>query len=259
MPALEARDLSKWFGGLAALDGLDLAVGSGEILGLIGPNGAGKSTALGVMTGFHSPTRGRVLLGGADVTASPPNHRARAGLARVFQQNLLFASCTVFESVQIGAHLQLVGSGLGAARRALSWGARREVAATVAEVLDVVGLGADAEMPARNLPHGRKRLLGLAVALAGRPRVLLLDEPLTGMNAEETSAMLDLIRSLSRERGIAFVLVEHNMDAVMKLCDRICVLHFGRRLAYGSPAEVCDDPAVIDAYLGAATDGPDGH
>lgn len=255
MPALEARDLSKWFGGLAALDGLDLSVEPGEILGLIGPNGAGKSTALGVMSGFLSPSRGQVVLEGEDITGSPPNHRARRGLARMFQQNMLFGSCTVFDSVQIGAHLQAVGFGPKAVARAVSWGRHQAVAAEVWDVLDFVGLAGDADAPATSLPHGKKRLLGLAITLASRPRVLLLDEPLTGMNAEETSAMLALIGTLRRDRGTTFVLVEHNMEAVMSLCDRICVLHFGRRLAYGSPAEVAEDPAVIDAYLGEGTNG----
>jgi branched-chain amino acid transport system ATP-binding protein len=259
MPALEVRSLSKWFGGLAALDGLDLSVEPGEVLGLIGPNGAGKSTALGVMSGFIAPTDGQVFLEGSDITGSPPNRRARDGLARMFQQNMLFESCTVVDSVQIGAHLHAVGSGLGAAARAVSRGSQRAVAGEVWEVLDFVGLADDANLPATSLPHGKKRLLGLAIVLASRPRVLLLDEPLTGMNAEETSAMLTIINALRRERGMTFVVVEHNMEAVMNLCDRICVLHFGRRLAYGTPAEVANDPAVIDAYLGVGTDDSVDH
>jgi branched-chain amino acid transport system ATP-binding protein len=254
MPALEARNLSKWFGGLAALDGLDLSVEPGEILGLIGPNGAGKSTALGVISGFYSPTRGQVLLEGTDVTARSPEERASRGLARMFQQNMLFNSCTVFESVQIGAHLQMVGHGIRGVGRAVSWGHRRAVAPTVWEVLDFVGLADDAEVLATSLPHGKKRLLGLAITLASQPRVLLLDEPFTGMNTQEAAVMVNIVQALRRERGTAFILVEHNMEAVMNLSDRICVLHFGKRLAYGSPADVCDDPAVIDAYLGVGAD-----
>ena len=173
----------------------------------------------------------------------------------MFQQNVLFGSCTVLESVRIGAHLQAIGFGRRALLRALSWSQPRIVSSAVWEVLDFVGLADDADTLATTLPHGKKRLLGLAVTLASNPRLLLMDEPLTGMNTEETTTMLALISALRNERGVTFVLVEHNMEAVMSLCDRICVLHFGRRLAYGTPAQVAEDPAVIDAYLGEGTDG----
>ena len=255
-PVLETRSLSKWFGGLQALTGLDLAVESGEIIGLIGPNGAGKSTALGAISGFHRPSAGSVWLQGHEVTGDAPHVLARRGLARMFQQNVLFGSCTVFESVQIGAHLQAVGSGFGAIRRAVAGGGGRGMVGTdVWRLLDFVGLADDAGAVATSLPHGKKRLLGLAVTLASRPNMLLLDEPLTGMNAEETQAMLRLINLLRDERGMSFILVEHNMEAVMNLCDRLCVLHFGRRIAYGTPTMVAADPAVIDAYLGVGTPG----
>lgn len=258
MPMLETRSLSKWFGGLRALTELDLAVEQGEILGLIGPNGAGKSTTLAVMSGFLPPSAGQVLLEGVDVTKYPPSSRAKGGLARMFQQNALFGSCTVFDSVQVGAHLRAVGSGLGAAVHALSGRRRASVRTEVADILEFVGLADHADVLATSLPHGKKRLLGLAIILASRPRVLLLDEPLTGMNAQETGAMVALINQLRREQGLTFVVVEHNMEAVMNLCDRICVLNFGRQIACGTPAQVSEDEAVIEAYLGVDADGTDG-
>jgi len=254
MPALETRNLSKWFGGLAAVDEVDLAVDSGEVLGLIGPNGAGKSTTLGLISGFLPPSAGQVLLDGTDVTGQPPHRLASRGMARMFQQNVLFGSCTVYDSVQIGAHLQAVGSGPRAAMRAVAGRRRASVAHDVWNALDFAGLADDADTLATSLPHGKKRLLGLAITLASLPKVLLLDEPVTGMNADETRTMLGIVSRLRDERGMTLVLVEHNMEAVMSMCDRICVLNFGRRIAYGTPAEVSDDPAVIDAYLGVGTD-----
>lgn len=258
MPVLEARSLSKWFGGLGALSDLDLAVEPGEILGLIGPNGAGKSTTLAVISGFLAPSRGQVLLAGTEVTGRPPHRMAAMGLTRMFQQNVLFGSCTVHDSVQIGAHLGMIGTGFRAALRAVSGRHTESVERDVWGALEFVGLTQDADLLATSLPHGKKRLLGLAITLASRPRVLLLDEPLTGMNAEETRVMLGIVRRLRNERDITLVLVEHNMEAVMNLCDRICVLNFGRRIAYGTPAQVSEDPAVIDAYLGVGTDDVDG-
>lgn len=254
MWALETRNLSKWFGGLTALDGLDLGVEPGEILGLIGPNGAGKSTTLGLVSGFLSPSAGHVFLEGADVTRRPPHKLAGLGLTRMFQQNMLFESCTVRDSVHIGTHLGAVGSGLRAPLRALSGRHRAGVESDVWDALEFVGLTADADLPATSLPHGKKRLVGLAITLASRPRVLLLDEPLTGMNSEETVTMQAMIGRLRNERGMTLVLVEHNVEAVMNLCDRICVLNFGKRIAYGTPAAVSEDPMVIDAYLGVGTD-----
>jgi branched-chain amino acid transport system ATP-binding protein len=251
---LEVERLSRRFGGLAAVDDLSFAVAPGEIRGLIGPNGAGKTTTFNVISGFNAPSSGRVLFEGRDISGLRPSHVAALGLVRTFQQTTLFQELSALDNVLVGCHLQ-ARAGLFATvlRRARE---RDEAARAAAlEALEFFGLAGRRDELAANLPHGLQRALGLAVALVARPKLLLLDEPFTGMNAEEMGHMMQLIRKV-RARGITLLLVEHHMQAVMGLCDRITVLNFGRLLAEGAPDEIRTHPEVIEAYLGAPRDAP---
>jgi len=255
MPLLEVRKLIKHFGGLVAVNLLDMDVNAGEILGLIGPNGAGKSTVLDIIGGLLQPSEGSVIFKGENITKLPPHSRAKRGIARVFQLDVLFRSFTVLESILVGSHLQfkksileIFYSHVGARKREAF---QRERAM---EALSFIGLDRHADELAINLPHGKKRALSLAIALATDPELLLLDEPLTGMNAEETTAMMNMIKALREEKGITNIVVEHNMKAVSELCDRAVVLDFGRKLTEGTPKEVANQHEVIEAYLGAEED-----
>ena len=251
MPLLEARDLSKRFGGLAAVSSLNFTVETGEIVGLIGPNGAGKTTCFNLLSGFHSPTSGSVVFAGEDITGRRPHEIVARGLVRTFQHTTLFQDLTVLENVLLGLHLHS-RTGL----RQLLFSRRvfpSDEVALSREVLEFTGLAADAGQLARNLPHGHQRVLGIAMALAARPRLLLLDEPVTGMNLEESARVMSLVNTI-RDRGTTILLVEHNMKAVMGTCERIVVLNFGQKLAEGPPAEVSTNPEVIRAYLGAGVE-----
>lgn len=252
MALLELRGLTKHFGGLAAVSQLDFEVNNGEILGMIGPNGAGKSTVFNMISGNILPTSGKVIFQGENITKLPPHQKARRGITRLFQGNVLFHNFTVVTNVLIGSHLHTgVGSfgflfGGPSARR------REKVLYSKAmEILELVGLSDETGELASSQPHGKQRLLGLAIALAAEPKLLLLDEPVTGMNAEEVSAMATMIKTLRDKRGITSIVVEHNMKAVMGLCDRIVTLSYGRKIAEGTPKEIAENPAVIEAYLGA--------
>jgi branched-chain amino acid transport system ATP-binding protein len=248
MPLLEARDLSKRFGGLAAVSNLNLTVDAGEIVGLIGPNGAGKTTCFNLLSGFLPPTSGAIVFGGEDITGRRPPEIVARGLVRTFQHTTLFQDSSVLENVLLGLHLH---SRMGLRQLLLSPRVFPADEVTLAlEVLEFTGLAADADRLARNLPHGHQRVLGIAMALAARPRLLLLDEPVTGMNLEESARVMRLVKTI-RDRGTTILLVEHNMKAVMGTCDRIVVLNFGRKLAEGTPAAVSTSADVIEAYLGA--------
>ena len=250
MAILEVRDLTRRFGGLVAVSDLSLSVEEGEIRGLIGPNGAGKTTTFNVISGFYPPSEGRVLFRGEDVAGMSTNAIAARGLVRTFQATTLFQELTVLENVLVGRHLK---ARTGPFRALLGADRPREEAARARaiEILDFFGLGERREDPGLSLPHGLQRALGVAVAFAAEPKLLLLDEPFTGMNPEETRRMMEIVRKV-RDRGITILLVEHDMQAVMGLCDRITVLNFGRLLAEGTPGEVRRHPDVIEAYLGAA-------
>ncbi len=251
MALLETSRLTKHFGGLAAVSELDLAVEAGEICGLIGPNGAGKSTALNMIGGTSLPTKGRIVFEGADITRLPAYRRARLGIARVFQRNALFGSMTALDNVVTASHIvdkhafwELFYKSPSA--RAMAG----NLATRALDILDNVGLSAVAGELASSLPHGDQRALCVAVALASQPRLLLLDEPLTGMNAEETAAMVALVRRLRDTRGITVIVVEHNVKAVLGLCERAVVLNYGKKMMEGTPRACVEDPAVIEAYLG---------
>lgn len=250
MPLMEIRNLSKYFGGLTAVHDLDLDVLSSEILGLIGPNGAGKTTLFNVITGFYSPTAGQVIFKGEDITGLRTDLIVQRGIGRTFQLSTLFMERTVFDNVFTAFHKHY---------RQPQWKAflhstavRKEelsIKQRVMEILEFMGLTSLKDELAESLPHGHQRALGICIALATEPELLLLDEPATGMNPTETLAMLELIRKI-RDTGITVVLVEHNMRAVMSLCDRIAVLNYGEKIAEGLPNEIKENKQVVEAYLG---------
>jgi len=241
------RELTRLFGGLAAVNRVDLTVDKGEIVGLIGPNGAGKTTCFNLLSGFLRPTRGSIVFDGEDITGLRPHQIAARGLVRTFQLTTLFQDMTALENVLLGLHLH---SGTGP--RNVLFSRRPFPADEIArgrDVLDFTGLAAHGDQLTRNLPHGHQRVLGIAMALAAQPRLLLLDEPVTGMNLDESGRVMDLVKTI-RSRGTTILLVEHNMKAVMGTCERIVVLNFGQKLAEGTPAQVGTSPDVIQAYLG---------
>lgn len=251
MAFLAIRKLTKFFGGLVAVQELDMEVSQSEIVGLIGPNGAGKSTALNMIDGTLRPGHGEVIFDGEDITRLPTHQRAQRGIGRVFQEDLLFGNFKVIENVRVGLHLQ---SKIGLSDIFLNTRSKHRQEKVLQEkafgALEFVGLAEYADELAINLPHGRQRLLSLAIALAIEPRLLLLDEPVTGMNAEEVETMLAMIRALREKKGITCIIIEHNLRAVMGLCDRIAVLNFGKKIAEGRAKEVVENPAVMEAYLG---------
>ncbi len=219
-------------------------------MGLIGPNGSGKTTALNLITGFVKPTRGTVTYQGSEVTGMQPHDLAQLGLVRTFQITTLFENLTVLDNILHGSHLNNPTSLMGALTRSdtyLEQCAQMETRAK--EVLAMVGLEGRADAVARDLSAGEHRYLEIAIALAARPRVLLLDEPATGLNVEEARFLMNLIRGL-REQGVTILLVEHNMRLITNICTRITVLNFGAKIAEGTPQEIVDNPQVITAYLG---------
>ncbi len=238
--ALEVDNITKRFGGLTALDHVSFKVYEGEILGLIGPNGAGKTTMFNVITGVYKPEEGRVLYYGEDITGLKPHVIARKGIARTHQVVKPFNELTVLENAMIGA---LFGTRHGQITE-------EEARSIAMEILEFVGLAEKAEEPAKVLNIQEKKRLELARALAEEPRLLLLDEVLAGLNPTEVARMLELLRKIRREKGVTMIMIEHVMHAVMNLADRIVVLHFGRKLAEGTPEEVARNPEVIAAYLG---------
>jgi branched-chain amino acid transport system ATP-binding protein len=248
---LEISSLTKFFGGLEAVSGVDLAMKPGEILGLIGPNGAGKTTFFNLVSGFLRPTSGRVMFEGHEITAKTPHSIAKKGIVRTFQGDNIYPDFTVLENVVLSCHLK---PGVGLLETVFQTpGSRRKdkhILERSRSILDTVGLQNMADITARNLAHGYKRILGIAIALAAEPKLLLLDEPLGGMNAQEVSETMKLIERLW-EKGITVLLIEHNMRATMALCRRIVVLNFGRKIAEGTPEEIQGNPEVVRAYLGA--------
>ena len=250
MPLLELRGVTKNFGRLQAVSDLDFIVDKGAIHSLIGPNGAGKTTVFNLITGTFPVTSGKILFDGVDITRLEPHQIAQRGVSRSFQQTYLFMQSTVLENVLIGLHMR---SHAGAfyeflhfpsARRADS-DARREAL----DIIDFMGLGALRNELAGNLPHGHQRALGVSIALACNPVLLLLDEPVTGMNPTETAEMVERIKGI-RDRGVTVILVEHDMRVVMGISDRITVLNYGKKIVDCLPHEVRQNREVVEAYLG---------
>jgi branched-chain amino acid transport system ATP-binding protein len=242
-PRLEVRHAGVSFGGVRALDDVDLTARTGEVTGLIGPNGAGKTTLFNVVSGLVSPDPGRVVLDGRDCTRWPPHRRARLGVARTFQQPQLFSRLTVAQNLMAAWEASRGWGGVGRQAARTGW-------SKVAETLDELGLEALADRPADSLTTATARLAELARTVVTSPRLLLLDEPGSGLDPEETVGLGRILRHLLEGRDLAVLLVEHDMSLVMSVCDRIVVLDTGRVIACGAPDAVRRDPAVIRAYLG---------
>jgi branched-chain amino acid transport system ATP-binding protein len=249
--ALKVEGLSISFGGVKAIQDLSFEVHAGTVHAIIGPNGAGKTTLINLVTGIYRPTGGRIALFGRDVGGTPPEQLARMGLSRTFQNLQVCMNMSAVDNVMIGAHLSL-GTGLlrGMFRPPALRRADAECRARAHALMDFVGVGAHAKAQASQLSYGALKRLEIARALAASPRLLLMDEPAAGLNHTETAEIEVLIRRIA-ENGTTVVLVEHDMKLVMGVSDRILALHYGRRLAVGSTAEVRNDPEVIAAYLGA--------
>jgi branched-chain amino acid transport system ATP-binding protein len=247
---LEVKSLTQRFGGITALEDISFNIVRGDITGLIGPNGAGKTTLFNIVTGIYTQTSGSVLLDGVDISSLPAEKLASKGMVRTFQNIELFGNMTVLENVMLGLHSRTT-SGIFACMTKMPWHRREErlIREQAAEWLEFCGISNLADQKASNLPFGKGRLLEIARAMAVRPAIMLMDEPAAGLNNHETGELAVLIRKI-RDSGVTVALVEHDMELVMDICDRIIVLNLGRKLAEGTPREIQENPAVIAAYLG---------
>ena len=248
---LELQNLGISFGGLRAVDDLNMMIERGELYGLIGPNGAGKTTVFNLLTGVYKPTDGKVLLDGTDITGKSTEEINKAGVARTFQNIRLFKDLSVIDNIKVALHHKYKYSTLtGIFRLPRFFSVERETTAEAMELLPVFGLDGSAQTMAANLPYGRQRKLEMARALATSPKLLLLDEPAAGMNPNETHELMDTIKFIREIFGLTILLIEHDMQLVGGICEKLTVLNFGTVLAEGPCADVLSDPEVIRAYLG---------
>jgi branched-chain amino acid transport system ATP-binding protein len=254
-PVLALSDLTRSFGGVMAVDGVNIAIPGGKITGLIGPNGAGKTTVFNMISGFYKPDHGRIVFEGKDISRLAPHQICQLGIARTFQNIRLFANATALENVMVGCHV----------RRKKQWwmplvfwpGTAREersIEERSRALISRLGLDAYADEKAGSLPYGAQRRLEIARALATEPGFLLLDEPAAGMNPQESEELMKFIRRIRDEFGLTILLIEHDMKVVMGVCERIWVLEYGRLIAEGTADEIRDNPRVIEAYLGDSID-----
>jgi branched-chain amino acid transport system ATP-binding protein len=246
---LEVDEVSRHFGALAALTRVSLAVEAGQVFSVIGPNGAGKSTLFNVIAGLHAPSAGRVRFRGEVITGLAPEEVNRRGLAKTFQITNVFPEISVLDNVRVAAQSRSPESG-----RPRSLWRRPDVDGVAMPLLEAFGLAGRRDELAKNLSHGEQRYLEICLALATSPTLLLLDEPTAGMTPGETRDATALIRTIARERGLTVLLIEHDMSVVMGISDRVAVLHFGEKIAEGTPEQIRNDPRVVEAYLGGADD-----